>query len=47
VLNYWLVATDPADTTRVVEDDMNTELYNAIDGGTLATDVSDRPLELP
>jgi len=46
VLNYWLVATDPADDTRTDESDMNTELYNAIDGGSLATDVSDRPLEL-
>lgn len=46
VLDYWLVATDPADASRTVEDDMNTELFNAIDGGTLATDTSDRPLEL-
>jgi hypothetical protein len=46
VLNYWVVATDPADPSRTAEDDMNTELYNAIDGGTFATDISDRPLEL-
>lgn len=47
VLDYWLVATDPADTSRTVEDDMNTELYNAIDDGTLQADVTDFPLELP
>jgi hypothetical protein len=47
VLNYWIVATDPADSSRTVEDDMNTELYNAIDGGSMAADVSDFPLVLP
>lgn len=46
VLDYWLVATDPADPSRTVEDDMNTELYNAIDNGSLSTDTTDRPLEL-
>ncbi|MBM4389968.1 MAG: hypothetical protein FJ090_02490 [Deltaproteobacteria bacterium] len=46
VLNYWIVATDPSDESRTAEDDMNTELYNAIDNGSLATDVSDFPLEL-
>ncbi len=46
VLNYWIVAADPDDAARTAEDDMNTELYNAIDGGSFATDVSDRPLEL-
>ncbi len=46
VLNYWLVAIDPTNQDRTAEDDMNTELYNAIDDGSLATDVSDFPLEL-
>lgn len=46
VLNYWLVAIDPTDHDRTAEDDMNTELYNAIDDGSLVTDVSDFPLEL-
>lgn len=47
VLDYWLVATDPDDASRTVEDDMNTELYNAIEDGSMQADVSDRPLELP
>mgnify|MGYP001610474467 CR=1 FL=1 len=46
VLNYWVVATDPADPSRTAEADMNTELYNAIDGGSLVADVSDFPLAL-
>lgn len=46
VLNYWVVATDPADTSRTAEDDMNTELHSAIDGGSLETDITDFPLEL-
>lgn len=41
-LDYWIVAEDGADT---VEDDMNTELYNAITDGSLKADVRDRPLE--
>jgi hypothetical protein len=46
VLNYWIVALDPADSARSAEKDMNTQLYNAIDNGTLATDVSEFPLVL-
>jgi hypothetical protein len=46
VLDYWLVATDPADASRTAEDGVNSSLYNAIDGGTLETDVTDWPLEL-
>lgn len=41
-VDYWLVAEDGAD---VVEDDMNSELYDAVDDGSMLADVSDRPLE--
>lgn len=43
VLNYWVVAED-ADGNQV-EDDMNNELFNAIDDGSLVADVTSRPLE--
>ena len=43
LLNYVLVGTDPADGTEV-EDDMNAELYNAIDDGSLVADVTAFPL---
>lgn len=46
LLNYWVVATDPADTARSVEDDMNAELHTAIDGGSLRSDIRDFPLDL-
>jgi hypothetical protein len=41
-VDYWLVAEDGGST---VEDDMNSELYDAVDDGSLIADVSDRPLE--
>ena len=47
VLDYWLVAEDPADTTRTDEDDMNTQLFNAIDDGSLNVDSTEFPLVLP
>ena len=47
VLNYQLVATDPADTSRTVEDGINSHLYAAIDDGSLVADVRDFPLTLP
>lgn len=47
LLDYWLVASDPADETRVAEDDMNTQLFNAIDDGSLSVDAREFPLELP
>ena len=43
VLDYWLVAYDEAGEL-VVEDDMNTELYDAIADGSLLADVSGFPL---
>ena len=43
LLDYWIVAEDGAGVT--VEDDMNTDLFNAIDDGSLVADVSGRPLE--
>lgn len=42
LLNYWIVAR--CDGADCAEDDMNTELYNAIDDGTLLADVSSFPL---
>ena len=47
VLDYWLVAEDPSDVTRTDEDDMNTQLFNAIDDGSLSVDSTEFPLELP
>lgn len=41
-LDYWIVADDAGNE---VEDDMNTELYNAISDGSLVADVTGRPLE--
>ncbi len=41
-VDYWLVAEDGGD---VVEDDMNSELYDAVDDGSMVADVSNRPLE--
>lgn len=43
VLNYWIVAENTDGST--VEDDMNTELFNAIDDGSLVSDVTGFPLE--
>lgn len=47
LLDYWLVASDPADESRTAEDDMNTQLFNAIDDGSLSVDARDFPLTLP
>jgi hypothetical protein len=44
VLNYWLVAEDEEGNSA--EDDMNTELYNAIEDGSFVVDTTSRPLEL-
>ncbi len=44
LLDYWIVAEDTDGAT--VEDDMNTELFNAIDDGSLEADVTTRPLSL-
>lgn len=41
-VDYWLVAEDSGD---VVEDDMNSELYDAVDDGSMVADVTNRPLE--
>ncbi len=46
LLDYWVVATDPNDASRTVEDDMNAELHTAIDGGSLRADIRDFPLDL-
>ena len=46
LLDYWLVAEDAADASRRVEDDMNTQLFNAIDDGSLSVDVTEFPLVL-
>jgi hypothetical protein len=43
VLDYWLVAYDDAGKVAA-EDDMNTELYDAIADGTVLADVSAFPL---
>lgn len=42
LLDYWIVAS--CDGTDCAEDDMNTELFNAIDDGSLVADVSSFPL---
>lgn len=47
LLDYWLVATDPADASRSAEDDMNTQLFNAIDDGSLSVDAREFPLIVP
>lgn len=46
LLDYWIVVVDPSDDARTAEDDMNTQLYNSIQDGSLAVDVSEFPLEL-
>lgn len=47
VLNYHLVAVDPADDTRSADDTLNTQLHAAIDEGTFVVDVREFPLTLP
>lgn len=42
VLDYWIVAA--VDGADVAEDDMNTELYNAISDGSYEADVTGFPL---
>lgn len=47
VLNYQLVATDPADTSRTAEKGINTQLHAAIDAGEGVVDLREFPLTLP
>lgn len=42
LLDYWIVVD--CDGTSCAEDDMNTELYNAIEDGSLEADVTGFPL---
>lgn len=47
-LDYWIVAVPPPDSgVGAAEDDFNTDLFNAIDDGSLVVDVRDRPIVLP
>lgn len=47
-LDYWIVAVPPPDSgVDATEDDLNTDLFNAIDDGSLVVDLRERPLVLP